>query len=224
MFVNLGNIFYDAKGTFQWASVAAGISLIAAGISIWGTFRNNKIQKEINQQNIDANLKAKARLDWIDKVRSLVSQYISNSYKIFVTIDKMQRTEKKLSGNKTAARVKTKPNLQYNYAEFIEIGQQEFDLLVSQLDSLVNTCTEISEQIHLLFSEQEEHKKIKELFLDSSMILKELNKHSEHITNNEKSNEFIDKKITDHATNVGNIRKDIGKYLKQEWDKAKNGE
>lgn len=79
MFISLANLFFDAKGTFQWASVAAGISLIAAGISIWGTFRNNKIQKEINQQNIDANLKSKARIEWINNVRKETSELLSLS-------------------------------------------------------------------------------------------------------------------------------------------------
>ncbi|TKN41381.1 hypothetical protein DVW91_09255 [Enterococcus faecium] len=40
--------------------------------------KNQKaFQKEIAQKQIDANLKAKARIEWITEVRNLVSRYIS---------------------------------------------------------------------------------------------------------------------------------------------------
>lgn len=69
----LGNIFYDYKGDFVWSSVAAGVSLFAAILSIVGVivgvYINRKTQKDIAKQQIDANLKAKARIDWIEKVR-----------------------------------------------------------------------------------------------------------------------------------------------------------
>lgn len=97
MFINLANLFFDAEGSFQWASIAAGVSLIAAGISIWGTFRNNKIQKEINQQNIDANLKAKARIEWIEQVREKTSDLLVSYFELETLFDSKPEYRKKWS-------------------------------------------------------------------------------------------------------------------------------
>ncbi|EOH8681417.1 hypothetical protein [Enterococcus faecalis] len=41
------------------------------------TKKNHELQKEITQKQIDANLKAKARIMWIDEVRKLSSKIIS---------------------------------------------------------------------------------------------------------------------------------------------------
>ncbi|MGX7264110.1 hypothetical protein ACWOEF_08940 [Enterococcus crotali] len=73
----------DKDGIFQWGSIAAFVSLLAAFIaasaSIWSSKKNAQIQKEIAQQNIDANLKASARIDWIQNVRLLEVEYIDDS-------------------------------------------------------------------------------------------------------------------------------------------------
>lgn len=77
----IGNIFWDYKGDFQWVSVSAFISLLAAIISIVGVvvgaFINRKTQKDIAKQQIDASLKAKARIEWIEKVRENTANLIS---------------------------------------------------------------------------------------------------------------------------------------------------
>lgn len=71
------NILYDHNGNFMWSSLAALASLVAAGLAYRSSCRNSKIQKEIAQQQIDANLKAKARIEWINGVRQKSSELIS---------------------------------------------------------------------------------------------------------------------------------------------------
>lgn len=72
------SIFFDSTGSFIWISVTSIVSFIAAVISIWSIFANRKTQNNIAKQQIDANLKAKARIDWIEKVRGNSSYLLVN--------------------------------------------------------------------------------------------------------------------------------------------------
>lgn len=71
------NIFVDHNGNFMWSSFAALASFVAAGLAYRSSSKNSKIQKEIAQQQIDANLKANARIRWITEVRQKSSELIS---------------------------------------------------------------------------------------------------------------------------------------------------
>lgn len=55
--------------------------LIGTGITLWLNWmqgkENRQIQKEISNQQINANLKAKARIEWINEVRNKSSNFIS---------------------------------------------------------------------------------------------------------------------------------------------------
>ena len=72
-----GNIFFDKDGTFQWSSIAALVSFVAACLTFIGVFINVSTQKKIAKQQIDANLKAKARIEWISGVRDKTSELVS---------------------------------------------------------------------------------------------------------------------------------------------------
>lgn len=69
------DIFFDNNGVFQWSSIAAGVAFIAALIQIFN-----------NQKSIDANLKAKSRVEWIQSVRKLSADYIKISYEYRILI------------------------------------------------------------------------------------------------------------------------------------------
>lgn len=71
------NIFFDHNGNFMWSSFAALASFVAAGLAYRSSSKNSKIQKEIAQQQIDANLKANARIRWITEVRQKSSELVS---------------------------------------------------------------------------------------------------------------------------------------------------
>lgn len=71
------NIFFDHNGNFMWSSFAALASFVAACLAYRSSSKNSKIQKEIAQQQIDANLKANARIRWITEVRQKSSELIS---------------------------------------------------------------------------------------------------------------------------------------------------
>ncbi|EGO9277490.1 hypothetical protein DSM24_01735 [Enterococcus faecalis] len=70
-------MFFDKDGTFQWSSIAALVSFVAACLTFVGVFINVSTQKKIAKQQIDANLKAKARIEWISGVRDKTSELVS---------------------------------------------------------------------------------------------------------------------------------------------------
>jgi len=92
------NILFDHNGNFMWSSLATLASFIAACLAYRSSSKNSKIQKEIAQQQIDANLKAKARIEWITEVRNLVSKYLSYLFDIKILVSRMQDIEEELSG------------------------------------------------------------------------------------------------------------------------------
>lgn len=81
MFINLANLFFDAEGTFQWASVAAIAAVLGAIFSaIFSLLGYVNTIKSLNQQKIDASLKSSARIQWINDVRKISSELISKIY------------------------------------------------------------------------------------------------------------------------------------------------
>lgn len=49
---------------------------------------NNQLMEKLNQKNIDANLKAKARIEWIQNVRNTSAELISLYYQLLNSTDK----------------------------------------------------------------------------------------------------------------------------------------
>lgn len=60
---------------------------MAAGIALLSVIMQVCLQWLNNRKNIDANLKAKSRIEWIQNVRELSANYIKIAfeYKIFIT-------------------------------------------------------------------------------------------------------------------------------------------
>lgn len=75
-------------------------AVIAAIVNIILAICNNNVNRKSNKEKIDADLKAKARIDWIDKVREHTAELISIYYKILKTtnkgelLDRMQEARK----------------------------------------------------------------------------------------------------------------------------------
>ncbi|EPI5714668.1 hypothetical protein ACS7VC_002749 [Enterococcus faecalis] len=200
-----------------WVPFGGTIAGIFANVYINYTQTKKKevLQKEITQKQIDANLKAKARIEWIALVRGLVSEYISNYYKITVIVDRISKEEKSMLGNVEA---KNKKTTESSYDQLIENNKDEIIRLKKELNESVSNSISISEQIFLLFADSDEHKQIRELFTSSISFLKEINASESY----GKENEVL-KKLVGNSENILEIRNYISVYLKIEWDKAKEG-
>ncbi len=73
----LPDIFYDSNGEIVWSAVSATVSAISAALVFVGVIMNICTQRKIAKQQIDANLKAKSRIEWISGVRDKTSDLIS---------------------------------------------------------------------------------------------------------------------------------------------------
>lgn len=129
-----------------WVPFGGTIAGIFANVYINYTQTKKKevLQKEITQKQIDANLKAKARIEWIALVRGLVSEYISNYYKITVIVDRISKEEKSIVGNSKAKNTKTTES---SYEQLIENNKDEIIRLKKELNESVSNSISISEQI-----------------------------------------------------------------------------
>ncbi|EHU9661021.1 hypothetical protein KZ535_002496, partial [Enterococcus faecalis] len=156
-----GNIFFDKDGTFQWSSIAALVSFVAACLTLIGVFINVSTQKKIAKQQIDANLKAKARIKWIQEVRQLVSEYLVIIHKVgellFLLNGNNIKNKQAIQKNQsTTGKDVNESNKQYNMEKsIIEKEQKE---LLSELEGQKYQALAVSEKLVLYFSIQNEHK------------------------------------------------------------------
>lgn len=162
-----GNIFFDKDGTFQWSSIAALVSFVAACLTFVGVFINVSTQKKIAKQQIDANLKAKARIEWISDVRELVSEYIARLSLLETIMRSMIEPAELIQ----IERMKDEPDDNIILSEKAKLTPLNESLKEEQVKI---TC--ISENILLYFSHQEEHKNIEKIitYIPNQLILLEL--------------------------------------------------
>ncbi|EMF0078850.1 hypothetical protein PGC23_002380, partial [Enterococcus hirae] len=73
----LSNILIDSNGELIWSGVSAIVSALSAFLVFIGVIMNVRTQRKIAKQQIDANLKATARIKWIGGVRDKTSELIS---------------------------------------------------------------------------------------------------------------------------------------------------
>lgn len=80
----LGNGGFSRVSDFLVVATA----IISAAISIWSIKKSTKFEQEWNQKQLDADLKSKARIEWIQKVRENTAELISLYYKMLKETNK----------------------------------------------------------------------------------------------------------------------------------------
>lgn len=85
-------LFFESFQPAQWVVVFS--TLIGAIVSIWTSIKSRKDQKKWNQIKLDADLKAKARIEWIQKVREHTADLLSICYGILNETDNAKLFEK----------------------------------------------------------------------------------------------------------------------------------
>ncbi len=202
--------------------IAALIALIGVIISVTGSTLgsyftnkslNNKnflVQKEIANKNIDANLKAKSRIEWINAVRSKSSSFITITFKYRSLSDWTLRKIEEIS---TLSLKESDENKQK-----IKQLSEDISLKFLKLDSYGYEAFNLLIVTKLYFSDNLEHDEIMKKF-DELMLCMTNNKNflmKKDIQNAKKSIELI-------PTYQIELTTLLRKYLKKEWEKAKNG-
>lgn len=216
-------------------------TILGIGANVYISFRQSKkqnefqkklnhqqqeFQKEITQKQIDANLKAKARIEWIQEVRRLVSEYLVVIHKVgellFLlkenNIKKEQSIRKNQSTLGKGSREISESDEQY--AIETDVNEKERKKVLSELENQKYKSLAISEQLVLCFSNQKEHEKIKRSL---SNIRKEIIDIYNKAYGPGINETYYDEESPVLNKNSEELSEEIGKYLKKEWDKAKEG-
>lgn len=237
----LSNMFFDYKGDFVWASIAAIVASMGAIGSIIFSYLGYKNTKEMSerqqvmeQKKIDADIKAKARIKWIEDVRQ-------NSANLIKDLSNLQNYSPVENPELSDSLVKNSELLMLYFSskEFTEpsdsmsvvnsMPEDGSSPLILRIDNksrtlLSNTKNNESKNplikayiISLidLFKKVDVHKKI-EL---KRKIEREHNKLQD--VNEEWKN--INNEIFYTMRELSYFREYISIYLKIEWDRAKQG-
>lgn len=202
--------------------------------------KQQELQKEITKTQIDANLKAKARIEWIKNVRSLASKLICisgdlNKIATVTTNYTLRYIEVKSEAVFESQIVS--PTLKYEMEngdeneaflpEYSDMVQAYFKRADSKKNDFIKNVNELyytGQELLMYFSESTEHDKI--IRLIENMIFT-TNRFEETIKNNltkrEKDFEIIESYTTGLDKDIQSFSYEMKKYLKKEWDKAKEG-
>ncbi len=189
--------------------------------------REQEFQEKLTQKQIDANLKAKARIEWISEVRRLVSEYLVVIHKVgellFLLKENNIKKKQEIRRNQSTLGKDSREILESNkqYAIETDLNEKELKKLLSELENQKYKALAISEQLVLYFSNQKEYEKIrKSLNNIKGIIIDIYNKaYGPDI-----SETYYDEKSPILNENSEELSEEIGQYLKIEWDRAKKGE
>ncbi|EER56041.1 hypothetical protein NEIFL0001_1329 [Neisseria flavescens SK114] len=183
------NIFFDMNNNFQWGSIAALVALIAAIMQMFN-----------NKKSIDANLKAKSRVEWIQNVRKLSADFIRISYEYKGLMDKYIEidNEKNILFIDKEIENDDKDKIDMKWAEFLYT--YNLLLLYFQKGENIDEFNKIS------------NNKI----IQSARELRNQVKNYRYKVNGMKGNPFYEQ-------GVKPFRDNMREYLKGEWDRAKSG-
>ncbi|MDQ6112794.1 hypothetical protein [Enterococcus gallinarum] len=209
-------IFFDSDGVFMWSSTAAIVALIGSvisGIFSWLGYvnakKNAESQQKIEQKKIDADLKAKARIEWITQVRIEAADFITNcllyvQYSPQTVIGKPTNVKASEITSTTATITFDSEPDQSIPSDFDEIvNDREKEKIRVQLNNSAN-------RLMIYFGPDKDGENDK-IVLSIEKILSRVNKGNFY-QNDESNND-----------QVTEFREDIRQYLKKEWDRAKEG-
>ncbi|EME7082339.1 hypothetical protein ACMDXN_001647 [Enterococcus faecium] len=187
-------------------------------------FQENQrtFQKEITQKQIDANLKAQARIEWISDVRELVAEYISELsvlqqilFQMIVPVETIQIENKNENPRQ----------------QIIDGNLEKIEPLLEKLNSQRMKITNLSEKILLFFSSKEDHREIEKqlIYAQNQLMILEIfiRKIKGERLNPTPIDELLPEEFNQFnmrfVSNIKKLRSIFRDYFKSEWDKAKQG-
>lgn len=230
--MNWNDVIKDFDASDLVVIVAA---VIAAGASIISDIRNRRFKRRWNQKQIDADIKAKARIEWIQKVRENTAELIKAYYSILnsnaeadtrclLSEAKVRSellalcfgdvTDKKENDNLNILRNKeSNDGKNAKMVEYLDDIHREFednylDYSKTKQGDLKRKCDEYLEEVIDVCEEDEENEDEK----------------FENYERDEQEKEDWEEKLDRMKLDLSELRCFISIYLKIEWDRAKKGE
>lgn len=218
-------------------------SLLATSIAGVGVWKNNQTQKNIAKQQIDANLKAKARIEWINDVRNYSSgiisglgemvnenevSYIKKWYDISRKSELLKLYFCSINKNNEEQRIVVKRIRGESRNQLCVSSDTRNILYNRESNDLKNEYIKLYLDKILEFYRNNHYYKIAEnyqrLLFDERAILFEMDIQDwVHDVKNKKKLEDLRKYNNHFQELVNDFQEIISLYLKIEWDKAKEG-
>ncbi|AVH83646.1 hypothetical protein [Enterococcus hirae] len=184
--------------------------------------QQQEFQERITKKQIDANLKAKARIEWISDVRELVAEYISELsvlqqilFQMIVPVETIQIENENENPRQ----------------QIIDGNLEKIEPLLEKLNSQRMKITNLSEKILLFFSSKEDHREIEKqlIYAQNQLMILEIfiRKIKGERLNPTPIDELLPEEFNQFnmrfVSNIKELRSIFRDYFKSEWDRAKQG-
>ncbi|EOA3385387.1 hypothetical protein ACH0DO_000765 [Enterococcus hirae] len=200
--------------------VPFGGTIIGIIVNVWINVSQNKknqsFQEKMKQKEIDANLKAKARIEWISEVRNISSEIIIHTVSIQNVVRNYGLALKYYYNQKNITSINEQNII--NSRKLIEL-QNKYKEYENEFYDKHNLVFSLCQKL-LLFSETDEHRKI-------IQCIEAVYKNNDALAILTSDKNFDKKKFKEldskYPDLIENFTTEIKRYLKVEWDKAKQG-
>lgn len=203
--------------------ISAGVAIVVLFVNFIMNRRSEQVQREIANQNIDANITAKARLKWIDNTRDIALKIIAYSTDIDLnirTIIDIQKKEETFKKGHIASDY-------YSDTDIIRKNRDDVDNLIEVINESKKEMQKQKLLFALYFSKNEENNKI----VNKAHKLTEVTLRIYDIFSKKANGSFslneADAKIKqegkDYTDAVNSFINSVKDYTKKEWEKAKSG-
>ncbi|WP_204256375.1 hypothetical protein [Mammaliicoccus sciuri] len=224
----------DSANGFKWSSlIAPALTFLIGVATVWATFINtkksndtvkqlekenrtnnnemlekqNKFMRELKNKELNANIIAQSRIDWIQDVRKLTNEYISSGQNFMEYIYSYEY----YTNNKDKEELVTQVNLRHtNFLMALNRLMMYFPEYESHENLYNGIKNKENEEIHYVIYEM--YNELKDY---ADFVIKGGDKEKYAPKNNLSKDEFI----REHFDKVQTF---ISIYLKKEWEKAKN--
>lgn len=175
-----------------WAIIGSLIGIVIGGaIGVFSTLF-------ISSKNINAELKAKTRLEWIREVRTLTAEIIKNLHELLILVDKYKEIRFSKGGL-------TKEEIFQFKVENAELDAELF----KNLNMYKLYFSTITKDLNRYITNEEN----KKMHLHADKIEDQMLKLSREVLKNQ--DDLYDPRI------IEDFRKETSDYIKKEWDRAK---
>lgn len=220
------DIFFNDK--FQWAAVATIVSFLGILVTFYSTWR-------INNKTIKANISSKTRIEWINQIRKLSADAITN-INLLISVGKHSYGEQ-LNIAIQDGKIEKAFNIGMNTG-IQDIGpqvQKKQSIESKRMyDEKYNDCVgaiySSFNQLSLFFSDKEKDANLINSMDEIFTILSKLADYNRDEIKSNETQDYYQEKVNGHQQITDSLqlavavfKTEISEYLSSEWKKASSG-